>query len=228
MLIRKVALERLKAAGLVAVLEGMPRAQVLLCVKALLAGGVDAIELSVLGPDSLRVFRELRATYLGRLCLGAGGVFNADLAALAVGLDVDFISSPNADPLIVDVCRARDVLACPAALTPTEVMRVWHSGADLIKVMPASALGPEYVAHLKRHYPPVELIPSGGVKEANVASFVWAGAGAVMIGHGLCAPELLAQGDYPAVTARAQRVVALISAARQEAAPAGCLHRAAA
>jgi 2-dehydro-3-deoxyphosphogluconate aldolase/(4S)-4-hydroxy-2-oxoglutarate aldolase len=227
MLIRKVALERLKAAGLVAVLEGMPRAQVLSCVEALLAGGVDCIELSVLGSDSLRVFRELRATYLGRLCLGAGGVFNADLAALAVGLDVDFISSPNADPLIVDVCRARDVLACPAALTPTEVMRVWHSGADLIKIMPASALGPEYVAHLKRHYPSVEVVTSGGVNEANAASFLQAGASAVMIGHGLCAPALLADGDYPAVTARARRLVALVATARPEAAPAASLHRAA-
>jgi 2-dehydro-3-deoxyphosphogluconate aldolase/(4S)-4-hydroxy-2-oxoglutarate aldolase len=214
MLIRKVALERIKTTGVIAALPRLTPEDARPCVEALLAGGLDCLELSLLSPESLEAFREIRTTFRDRLCLGAGGVFNSDLAVLAVGLDVDFISCPTADHLIVDMCHARDILACPGALTPTEVLRAWHAGAELIKVIPAGALGPAYVHDLTQHFPNAQLLPAGGVNEANLEGFLRAGAAAVVVGRALCDPLLLAAGNYAELTTRAQRLAAIVASCR--------------
>lgn len=216
MVSRKEALERIHTVGVIAVLRGVAGWQVEPCLEALIAGGVDCIELSIITPDCLNAFREVRQLYGERIVLGAGSVFNSHLATLAAGLDVDFISSPGADSCIVTMCQARDILSFPGAMTPTEVMRAWHAGADLVKIIPADVLGPRYVQHLKYQFPGADLVAAGGVNEANLVPFLRAGATAVMASSAVLDHALIDAGHYAALTAQARRLRSLVDLARSQ------------
>ena len=211
---RKSALERIKSTGVLAVVRRTTVEQVHRCVEALVAGGVDCIELPIVSLSGLTAFAQVRAAYGESLCLGAGSVFNAELATMAFGMDVDFISGPGSDASVVRVCKVRDVLPFPGAMTPSEVIRAWHSGADLIKILPADVLGVAYFQHLRHQIPGAELAAAGGVNETNVASFIRVGAAAVVVGRGLLGEARPESADYGAITARAQRLLAVVADSR--------------
>ena len=96
--------------------------------------------------------------------LGAGTVLDAEAARACMEAGARFVVSPALDLETVACCRERGVAVLPGALTPTEVLRAWTAGADLVKVFPAGALGgASYVKSLKAPLPQVELVPTGGV-----------------------------------------------------------------
>jgi len=210
----KEALARIMSTGIVAVLRRTELEQIRPSVDALLAGGIDCIELPISTPTGLMSLPEIRAEYKHQVCLGAGSVFNSDLATLAVGMDIDFISAPSSDMAIVEVCKARAVLAFPGAMTPTEIIRAWHIGADLIKVFPADLVGPTYVQNMLAQLPGLDLVAAGGVDETNLAAFRQAGACAATIGRGLLIEQALAAGDYQSITEQARKFREIIECNR--------------
>jgi 2-dehydro-3-deoxyphosphogluconate aldolase/(4S)-4-hydroxy-2-oxoglutarate aldolase len=213
MLDRKTALARIKSSGVTAVLRRTELDQVRPVIDALLAGGVDCIELPIATHTGILALPKVHEEYGEQICLGAGSVFNADLATLAAGMDVDFISAPSSDMAIVEVCKARDVVSFPGAMTPTEIIRDWHIGADLIKVFPSSLLGPQYFANMLTQLPGLPIAAAGGVTEENLGAFLRAGALTVVVGRGLLG-EAPSEEDYAAITERARRMRDLVNASR--------------
>ncbi|HEY3398636.1 MAG TPA: bifunctional 4-hydroxy-2-oxoglutarate aldolase/2-dehydro-3-deoxy-phosphogluconate aldolase [Armatimonadota bacterium] len=213
MLSRKESMERIKSAKLVAVLRHAELEQVSRAVAALLAGGVDCIEVPISTHAGIMALPRLKDEFGDRICLGAGSVFNADLATLAVGMDVDFISAPGSDIAIVEVCKARNVLSFPGAMTPTEIIRAWHVGADLIKVFPADLLTPNYFRNMLTQVPSISIAAAGGVDANNLADFLEAGACAAVVGRGLVEESMLQAGDFAAVTSRAQSLCSVLEGA---------------
>lgn len=214
MLQSKKAMERIKSTGIVAVLRRTEVEQIRPSLDALLAGGIDCIELPISTPAGLMALPQVREEYGDQICLGAGGVFNSDLATLAAGMDIDFISAPSSDTAIVEVCKARTVLAFPGAMTPTEIIRAWHVGADLIKVFPADLVGPTYFWNMLAQLPGLELVAAGGVDQTNLAAFLQAGACAATVGRGLLEEHTLAAGAYQAITAQARTLREIVEQSR--------------
>jgi 2-dehydro-3-deoxyphosphogluconate aldolase/(4S)-4-hydroxy-2-oxoglutarate aldolase len=214
MLDRKVALERIKSSGVMAVLRRTELDQIRPVIDALLAGGVDCIELPIATHAGILALPEVHEEYGEQICLGAGSVFNADLATLAAGMDVDFISAPSSDMAIVEVCKARDVVSFPGAMTPTEIIRDWHIGADLIKVFPSGLLGPEYFANMLMQLPGLPVVAAGGINEGNLGAFLRAGALTAVVGRGLLGEALVGEEGYGAITARAQRLRQIVNDSR--------------
>jgi 2-dehydro-3-deoxyphosphogluconate aldolase/(4S)-4-hydroxy-2-oxoglutarate aldolase len=104
----------------------------------------------------------------------------------------------------------------PGALTPTEVVRAWRAGADLVKVFPCSAVGgASYIKALRAPLPQIELVPTGGVTLATVGDFIAAGACAVGAGADLVDLARLARGDHAGVTDNARAYVAAVQRARK-------------
>jgi 2-dehydro-3-deoxyphosphogluconate aldolase/(4S)-4-hydroxy-2-oxoglutarate aldolase len=104
----------------------------------------------------------------------------------------------------------------PGTFTPTEILTAWESGADLVKVFPATAVGPKYIKDIKGPLPQVQLVPTGGVEADNAGAFIKAGAAAVAAGSSLVDAKSLAARDFAAITAMAQRFVAAVRQARQD------------
>jgi 2-dehydro-3-deoxyphosphogluconate aldolase / (4S)-4-hydroxy-2-oxoglutarate aldolase len=102
----------------------------------------------------------------------------------------------------------------PGCFTPTEILDAWEAGADIVKVFPATVLGPGYIRDVRAPLPQVKLMPTGGVTVENAGEWIKAGAVAVGVGSALLDTRAIDAGDYAALRARAERIVANVRSAR--------------
>jgi 2-dehydro-3-deoxyphosphogluconate aldolase/(4S)-4-hydroxy-2-oxoglutarate aldolase len=102
----------------------------------------------------------------------------------------------------------------PGALTPTELLEAWRAGAELVKLFPASAVGPRYLREVLAPLPFLRVVPSGGVSLDNAAEWIRAGAAAVSVGTALVSEGLIRDKAWPELTAKAQALVHSVAGAR--------------
>jgi 2-dehydro-3-deoxyphosphogluconate aldolase/(4S)-4-hydroxy-2-oxoglutarate aldolase len=217
-------LEAIRASGVVAVVRVDSADEALGAVRALLRGGVVALEVTFTVPDAAsviaRVARENDAgnfeTPDGELLLGAGTVTSAQQANAAIDAGARYLVSPCVVPEVIATARERGVAMLPGALTPTEVFNAYQMGGDIIKVFPATRMGPSYIKDLKAPLPHIPLLPTGGVDAANAGEWIKAGAVALGVGGKLVDRTAIKAGDWDVLTARAKELVAAVRAARGE------------
>ena len=213
---REAILGRIRKTGVIPVIRAPSADDALAAVDALLAGGLDIVELMMSVPSAIRVIEQVVARHGSTAVIGAGTVLDAETARTCILAGAAFIVSPSVDPPTIRACRTYSVPAVPGALTPTEIVHAWREGADLVKVFPCSAVGgASYIKALRAPLPQIELVPTGGVTAATAADYIAAGAYAVGAGADLVDIARLRQGDRAAVTDNARRYVAAVAAARQ-------------
>ena len=108
---------------------------------------------------------------------------------------------------MIEAAKNRDVPIACGAYTPTEILTAWRAGADLVKVFPASSLGPGYIKDVLAPLPDLLLVPTGGVNLDTCGAFLAAGAYTVAAGGQLVNKELVRKKDWPALTDLARRYV---------------------
>ena len=198
--------------GMVGIVRAASPDAALQLAEACIAGGVTALEVAFTTPDTLGVLRTLRERHGDDVLLGAGTVLDAETARAAILAGAQFIISPGVNVATIALCQRYQVLAMPGAMTPTEIVTALQAGADIVKVFPAEMFGPAYIKALRAPLPQAPLMPTGGVTVENLGEWFASGAVAVGIGSSLSGPG--ANGDYAAVTARAQAFVAKLAAVR--------------
>ena len=105
----------------------------------------------------------------------------------------------------------------PGALSPTEMVRAWQAGADMVKVFPRRRVGgASYIRSLRPHCPRSSSYPPGGVSLETAADLIEAGASALGVGADLVDSKALRAGQATVVTERARRLVEIVRAARAE------------
>ena len=124
--------------------------------------------------------------------------------------------APTLDLPTVTYCAGLGVPVMPGAFTPTEVQTAWRAGAAVVKVFPATKLGPGYFQDILAPLPHLKLMPTGGVDLENAGGFVLAGAVAVGVGGALVRRDWVADGNWQAITEQARRFVAAVGEARAE------------
>jgi 2-dehydro-3-deoxyphosphogluconate aldolase/(4S)-4-hydroxy-2-oxoglutarate aldolase len=124
---------------------------------------------------------------------------------------------PHTDTDLVAWAAERGIPVFPGAQTPTEILAAWQAGADVVKVFPATALGPGYIKDVRAPLPQVKLMPTGGVTLDNAGEWIRAGAVAVGVGSALLDTKAIASSDFAVLRANAQRIVANVNAARGQA-----------
>jgi 2-dehydro-3-deoxyphosphogluconate aldolase/(4S)-4-hydroxy-2-oxoglutarate aldolase len=180
-----------------------------------LAGGISIFEITMTVPDAPAVIRALVAELGARAVVGAGTVLGAEAATACLDAGAAFVVSPGLDLGTVAAVQARGVPMMPGALTPTEVIAAWKSGAEMVKIFPCGAVGgPQYLRALRGPLPQVKLLPTGGVNAENAGAYLAAGAAALGIGSELVDPVALAEGRDAVLTERARALVAAVAAAR--------------
>ncbi len=204
----------IEADGAVAVVRLRDASALARTVDALAAGGVRAVEITMTVPGAVAHIRALARDAGDTLIVGAGTVLDADTAQAVLDAGARFVVSPAFDADVVARCHAADAAAMPGAYTPTEILRAWQAGADVVKVFPATALGPRYFRDVRGPLPDVRLMPTGGVTVENAAEWIQAGAVAVGLGTDLVDPKRIAAGDFAGLTARARQLIENIRAAR--------------
>jgi 2-dehydro-3-deoxyphosphogluconate aldolase/(4S)-4-hydroxy-2-oxoglutarate aldolase len=185
--------------------------------EALAAGGVPAMELTLNEPeaDALAAITALAraADGIGAL-VGAGTVLSIDAARRAVEAGARFIVSPHCDRELVAWCAEQGVPCFPGALSPTEILTAWTAGASAVKLFPATAVGPGYLAQIAGPFPDIPFVPTGGVSAQTAGE--WMAAGAVAVGMG---GWLIGDGEPAGVTERARLVREALDGAERRRSP---------
>jgi 2-dehydro-3-deoxyphosphogluconate aldolase/(4S)-4-hydroxy-2-oxoglutarate aldolase len=205
---------RVLQSGIVAVLRA-PSGDLLGDVaEALLAGGVDVLEVTFTVPGAVRVLERVADRLGDRILLGAGTVLDAETARSAILAGAEFIVAPTVNLDVIRLCRRYDKLVMPGALTPTEVVSAWEAGADIVKVFPADLGGPPYLKALRGPLPQVRLMPTGGVNLRTAADFLQAGACCLGVGGSLVESQAIQQGNLQRIESLASQFVAIVRETR--------------
>lgn len=201
---KAAALHRLQGVGVVAIMRHTESSLALEAAAALLAGGVDVVEVTLNTAGALAMIRELAGQYGDRMLVGAGTVLTPIAVQQAIDAGASFIVAPNTDMKVIGRCNQLGIPVIPGAFTPTEVVTAWESGADLVKVFPVSSVGPRYIRDLRGPLPQIPLVPTGGVTTQNVADYVRAGAVAVGAGSDLVDKGVVDRRDFAELERRAR------------------------
>jgi len=201
---RNADLDRLFETGIVGILRGVPAEKTIDVAAALADGGVDVIEVTADTDGALDTIDRLSSAFdRSEVLVGAGTVLDGETAGAALRAGAEFVVTPSFDAEVVRTCNRYGALVAPGVMTPTEAVDAYEAGADVLKVFPASTLGPGHVGSLKGPLEHLPLLPTGGVSLDNVEAFVKAGADGVGVGSSLVDSEAVAAGDYGVLTERA-------------------------
>jgi 2-dehydro-3-deoxyphosphogluconate aldolase/(4S)-4-hydroxy-2-oxoglutarate aldolase len=207
-------LEQICQSGVVAVLRGVEPARLLPLAQALLEAGVGAVEVTLNSPGALEGIAALREAYGSRIPVGAGTVLTGEDAEAAIRAGAQFVLTPHVAEETLAVCQAQQVPAVIGAMTPTEIYRAYRLGAAMVKVFPASSLGPAFFRELRGPFPQIPVMAVGGVNAGNAADFIRAGAMAVGAGSQLVDFAAMARGDWAAVREKAAAMVDAVRTAK--------------
>ena len=182
--------------------------------EALKAGGISVIEFTCTTPGALEMIKEASTHFGDEVLIGAGTVLDPETARAAILAGAEFIVTPSVNLDMIAMCKRYGKPVVAGAMTPTEMLTAWEAGADLVKVFPASNIGgPDYIKAVLAPLPQFRLVPTGGVSADNAAQYLKAGATAVAVGGNLVNKKAVANGDWGAITAEAQRLVEAVRSA---------------
>ena len=205
---------RLIEGGVVAIVRLDSGAGLDRVAEALIAGGVTALEFTLTTPGALPALEAAAGRYEGRLLVGAGTVLDAETARTAILAGAEFIVAPTTDLATISLCRRYGKVCLPGAFTPTEMLRAYEAGADLIKLFPATSVGPRYIRDVLAPLPMLRIVPTGGIDADNAGDYIRAGAVAVAMGSSLVDNRTVRDGRYEVITERARAAIAAVHAAR--------------
>lgn len=211
---RNEVLTRIIDSGVVAVIRMKDTNRLLKVIEAVRSGGVKCIEITMTVPGAVDIIRQLSASVPEDVLIGAGTVVDEVTADKVIDAGAGFVVGPILNLGVVALCGKRDVAVMPGCFSPTEIYTAWNAGADIIKVFPATSLGPKYFKDLRGPFPDIRLMPTGGVTIDNVGEWIAAGACAVGIGSDLLDKKAIDEERYEVLTERAVRMVQNVRLAR--------------
>lgn len=207
-------IQRMLNPGVVAVIRADSSEQLVDVAKALAAGGVTAMEVTMTTPNALDVIRAVTKEMSTRVLMGVGTVLDAETARMAILAGAEFVVTPVMKPDIIQLCNRYSKPIVSGAYTPTEALTAHEAGADFIKIFPADGLGPNYIKAIKAPLPQLEIIPTGGVDVQTAPEFIKAGCAAVAAGGSLVSKEILKNKDWDKLTDTARAFVVAVAGAR--------------
>src|SRR6266850_3034927 len=178
--------------------------------EALVAGGVEVMEVTFTVPRATQVLEKVAQKLGSRVLLGAGTVLDPETARAAILAGAEFIVSPAVNVEVIELCRRYSKLVMPGALTPTEVVMAWQAGADIVKIFPSELTGPKYIKALRAPLPQIRMMPTGGVNLDTAEEFLKCGACALGIGGSLVEPKAVASGDLKRIESLARQYLEII------------------
>lgn len=211
---KDAALRRALATGIIPVIRAGSPEDALFAAEAVLAGGINVIEITMTVPGATTVMARLTKE-MPRILVGAGTVLNVDAAQRCLDAGAQFLVSPGLHLKTVEYAQKKNVLMIAGALTPTEVMVAWENGADLVKIFPCAQVGgAAYIRALKGPFPEIPLVPTGGVNLETCGAFIAAGASALGVGGELIVKEAIHHRNAAAISELAGQMLEAVQSAR--------------
>ncbi len=189
--------------GIVGILRSSQPINLVSTCRALQAGGISRLEITLNTPRALEGVSEVRAE-LPSVTIGAGTILRPEDAEGAIAAGAQFIVTPTLQPETVSLCRDKGVPILCGAMTPTEILAAHEAGADYVKLFPAGALGLDYIKTVLGPLPFVRFVPTGGVSLQNIGAFLDL-CPAVGVGGNLVDVGLISAGRWDVLEERARQ-----------------------
>ena len=218
MMNKKDILQAILDKKIVAIFRGIDPGKCSCAANALYDGGIGLCEVTFQRtekeqgyPTTLQGIRNIIAGADGRnLLVGAGTVLTTEQVTLAWSAGARFIITPTINTEVIRLANELGMVTMPGAFTPTELETAYEAGADLVKVFPASDLGPGYFKSVRGPLGHIPLVAVGGVNLENAKAFLDAGAVGLGIGGNLVSKKLMDAGRYEELTELAKQYAQLI------------------
>lgn len=153
--------------------------------------GLTNLEITMNTNDAPLIINDLVEAWGASLNIGAGTVCSSKDLDLALSAGAKFIVTPIIDEEVIKECVAADIPIFPGAYTPSEIYKAWSLGASMVKVFPATRLGPAYIKEILAPLNQIKLLPTGGINSDNFLDFFLAGAQGVGVGGQLFPAHLI-------------------------------------
>ncbi len=177
--------------------------------RALVAGGLNVLEITLRTGAAIEAIREMVRNVPGAI-IGAGTVLSPEQAAAAMSQGARFLVSPGMTPRLIDAANAWPIAFLPGVATASEAMSLADMGYRVLKFFPAEPAGG--TAALKAIGAPLSdlmFCPTGGISSANAATYLALPNVAAVGGSWVAPAKAVAAGDWSAITALAREAAEL-------------------
>jgi len=166
--------------------------------------GIKLIEITLTTPDAFDLMATLSQRYVEQdITIAAGTVRSSNDAASARRAGAQIIVSPHFDVQVIEYAVENDLLSIAGAATPTEIIRAWETGCDIVKIFPALYLGGPHYIHTNRG--PIRDLPmlaGGPVPLDSIDAYLDAGCVAVNLAVSLAVPDLVRSKQWDEIGRR--------------------------
>jgi 2-dehydro-3-deoxyphosphogluconate aldolase/(4S)-4-hydroxy-2-oxoglutarate aldolase len=198
MISRAEIVSRLLNPGIIPVIRADNADHVMPACEALLAGGMNVLEITMTTPNALALIREACRRFAKQAVVGVGTVMTVDMCRASVEAGAAFVVTPIMRPEIVQAAHAAERAVILGAYTPTEAQLAHEAGADLIKIFPAER--PGYIKGIRGPMPHLKIVPTGGVNLQTGPEFFAAGCVALGVGTSLVSSKILREENWGELT----------------------------
>jgi 2-dehydro-3-deoxyphosphogluconate aldolase/(4S)-4-hydroxy-2-oxoglutarate aldolase len=210
-------IKKIDEAGIIAVLIIDDVKHAVPLVRALLAGGIDAIELTLRTPAALESAKAIKKE-VPEMSLGFGTVLTVDQVKAVIDVGADFAVSPGCNPKIIREAQKQGLSFAPGIMTPTDIEMALEEGCRILKYFPAETSGG--MAHLTSitapyQYLGLKFIPLGGCNINNARSYLESDLITAIGGTWLAKRPLIQSENWDAITNNAKEIKTLITQIRQ-------------
>lgn len=188
--------ELFKKAPIVGIIRNVSLEDVKQILPVYRQAGLTTIEITMNTPGAQEIIRYAIEQESEGLNIGAGTVCTKEDLENALEAGAQFIVTPIINKKIIKSCVKKGVPIFPGGYTPTELYNAWTWGATMVKIYPATSLGPEYIKDLKAPLNHLKVLPTGGVSLENMDQFLKAGADGLGIGSQLFDKQMIQNKDW--------------------------------
>ena len=202
---------------IIAIVRGLAPDKLADLANALMQGGIACIEVTFqqnkpeTWKETANGIAGIAKTFGDNVLAGAGTVLSTEQVQMAFDAGARYIISPNFDADVIKKTKELGLVSMPGCLTPTEIVAAYKAGADIIKVFPASVLGPDYIKAIRAPISHIPLSAVGGITVDNAKEYLKAGCCGIGVGGNIVNKEWIETGAFEKIIALAEDYVSVVN-----------------
>jgi 2-dehydro-3-deoxyphosphogluconate aldolase/(4S)-4-hydroxy-2-oxoglutarate aldolase len=185
----------------IGIMRNVPQQHIATIAGVFQSSGLSNLEITMNSAGASETIALLVKLYGDKLNIGAGTVCTMADLEQALSAGAQFIVTPVTDEEVIKTCVAKGIPIFPGAFTPTEIYKAWNMGASMVKVFPATTMGPGYIKEVLGPLNHIKLAPTGGINPDNFIEYFKAGAKAVGMGGHLFPKSIIDSNDWDKLAA---------------------------